>query len=180
MASKKNAEQEAARILKELKLDKKPPIDIEQAARAHNVVVKYELFDEDLSGVLVKERGQVVIGVNARHAVARQRFTVAHELGHFFLKHAGEVFVDKTLRHEATVIRRDGKSSLGVHGDEVEANQFAAELLMPRKLISEQVSKRLAKKVHITPEEIVADLAGVFKVSAQAMEIRLTNLGYLT
>lgn len=179
MPTKKSPEQEASRIIHDLKLGGKLPIDLERAATALKVALKYEPFDEDLSGVLVKGGNRVVIGVNSTHAVRRQRFTVAHELGHFVLGHAGEVFVDKTLRHQTMVIRRDGKSSLGVDTEEIEANRFAAELLMPPKLVSEQVSKRIAKRAHIAPEEMISELADVFQVSQQAMEIRLTNLGYL-
>ncbi len=87
--------------------------------------------------------------------------------------------MDKTLRNQAMVIRRDGKSSLGIDEDEIQANRFAAELLMPKNSIAEQVAKTLGKKSKLTSDGLVQELAQTFQVSQQAMEYRLTNLGYL-
>ena len=79
---------------------------------------------------LVRGEGQVLIGVNSLHHSNRRRFTVAHECGHLLL-HAGETFIDKSFR----VNWRDGVSSLAVDRHEIEANQFAAELLMPFEMV---------------------------------------------
>ena len=46
----------------------------------------YERFATDVSGTIVREPGgRVVLGVNTFHSKTRQRFTVAHELGHWKL-----------------------------------------------------------------------------------------------
>jgi Zn-dependent peptidase ImmA (M78 family) len=172
-----NPETQAKSLLSKHKLDQRLPIDVEALAKSLGILVRYQPFAEDLSGVLVKEQSQTVIGVNSSQAITRQRFTIAHELGHYTLGHEGEVFVDKMLRHQAVVIRRDGKSSLGQDLYEIQANQFAAELLMPRELLVRQVSKRLDKKPNVSSAELVMDLARAFLVSTQAMEYRLTNLG---
>jgi len=179
MSPKKKPEAEATGLLAKFKLNGKLPIRLDSVAKSLRIEIKYERFDEDLSGVLVKEASRTVIGVNSSHAITRQRFTIAHELGHFVLGHDGEVFVDKTLRNQAMVIRRDDKSSLGIDEDEVQANRFAAELLMPKELIAEQVGKTLGKKSKLTSDGLVQVLAQTFQVSPQAMEYRLTNLGYL-
>jgi Zn-dependent peptidase ImmA (M78 family) len=50
---------------------------------------------------------------------------------------------------------------------------------MPRELVEEEVRKRLAKGKTPTPESIVSELAQLFRVSDQAMEYRLVNLGFL-
>ena len=55
-----------------------------------------------------------VLGVNDWHADVRQRFTVAHELGHLKLHH-DELFVDG-------VLKRDDQSSLAIRPHEIEAN----------------------------------------------------------
>ena len=179
MSPTKKPEAEATDLLTKFKLNSKLPIRVDSLAKSLRIEIKYERFDEDLSGVLVKEATRAVIGVNSSHAITRQRFTIAHELGHLVLGHEGEVFVDKTLRNQAMVIRRDGKSSLGIDEDEVQANRFAAELLMPKDLIAAQAAKTLGKKSKLTPDELVQELARTFQVSQQAMEYRLTNLGYL-
>ena len=119
MSSPKNPEAEATALLSRLKLGKNLPIRVESVAQVLGVDIKYEPFSEDLSGILVKEPSRTVIGVNSSHAITRQRFTIAHELGHFILGHKGDLFIDKTLRSPAVVVRRDGKSSLGTDAEEI-------------------------------------------------------------
>jgi Zn-dependent peptidase ImmA (M78 family) len=147
------------------------PVDVEDIATKMGAVVSYEVFKEDLSGVCVKEKTRTVIGVNSFHARTRQRFTIAHECGHLALEHKGEVFVDQT------VMRRDAKSSQAVDRQEIEANQFAAELLMPSALVIAAVERRQSKKPDLSSTLLVDELAEEFQVSSQAMEYRLTNLG---
>lgn len=175
----RSTEKQAYALLCRHRLEQKLPIDVEALAKALNIAVRYEPFDEDLSGILVKENERTAIGVNSSHAITRQRFTIAHELGHFVLKHDGSLFVDKTLGSQAFVVRRDGKSSLGSDVLEIQANQFAAELLMPRALVSAQVEKRLERKPRLSSDDLISDLARVFLVSPKAMEYRLVNLGSL-
>jgi Zn-dependent peptidase ImmA (M78 family) len=70
---------------------------------------------------------------------------------------------------------RNSRSSTGVDPKEIEANQFAACLLMSSKLLSrnQRIQYRLA------PRLPCAQLADEFEVSEQAMTIRLSTLGYL-
>ena len=86
----------------------------------------------------------------------RLRFTIAHEIGHFVL-HKGRALSE-----------RGGSTSQYTARLEREADQFAAELLMPEHLVRQAVL------------ELGADphrLADRFDVSAQAMGIRLRRLG---
>ena len=59
------------------------PIDVEKVAAAMELEVVPFAFHNKISGLLKKEDG--VIGVNQAHHHLRQRFTIAHELGHFLL-----------------------------------------------------------------------------------------------
>lgn len=147
------------------------PIDIESLAAQAGAVLSYEPFKEELSGVLVKENDRTVIGVNSTHPKNRQRFTIAHELGHLFLQHQGEIFVDHVIS------RRDKKSSLAVDWQEIEANKFAAELLMPEDQLLEKAQFLQETNNEMTAIALLTQLAKDFQVSTQAMEIRLTNLG---
>jgi len=153
------------------------PIDVEALAVRQGAVVSYEPFKEELSGILVKEKDRTVIGVNSSHPRTRQRFTIAHELAHLMLNHKGELFVDQTVKSQSTVIRRDGISSQAVDRSEIEANRFAAELLMPESLVVEAVHQRQEKRPDYPSNLLLDDLARAFEVSSQAMEYRLTNLG---
>lgn len=104
----------------------------------------------------------------------RQRFTIAHELGHLAL-HPGKVLiVDPSVR----VNLRNEVSSLGTDFEEIQANVFAAELLMPRTLITRLVPE-LASATS-SHENTVTSLAGLFQVSKEAMSYRLINLGILS
>jgi Zn-dependent peptidase ImmA (M78 family) len=96
---------------------------------------------------------------------------VAHEIAHHVLGHqfqAGEhVHVDKGNY----ISQRGPRSSTGVDPKEVEANQFAASLLMPSSFV------RAAANKFGSP--ILDSGVSAFKVSEQAMTIRLSGLGPL-
>jgi Zn-dependent peptidase ImmA (M78 family) len=106
------------------------------------------------------------------HASVRQRFTIAHEIGHFYLRHVGEIFVE-----EHVLNKRDGRSSYAIDPKEIEANNFAAALLMPAQMVGRAVIDRINKNPSIKLEDLTDDLAEKFHVSRQAMGYRLINLG---
>jgi Zn-dependent peptidase ImmA (M78 family) len=60
---------------------------------------------------------------------------------------------------------RDGSSAR----EEIQANTFAAELLMPRRFMSEEIERVVAKSPKVAPEELIGALAGTFRVSEEAM-----------
>ncbi len=146
------------------------PVDVARLAELEGVEVDRTDFGDEISGVLVKHGDRATIGVNARHAAARQRFTIAHELGHYLLHGGRELFVDR----DYIVHFRDENSSTGYDPIEVEANQFAAELVMPqvevRQLFGEQ-------RFDIDDEAALRRLAAQFQVSPTAMAVRLSSLG---
>lgn len=154
-----------------------PPVPVEQIARIAGAVVSYQPFDsDDISGLLYRSAESApVIGVNSANAKVRQRFTIAHELGHLHL-HAGHSLI---LERQMHVNFRDATSATTSNREEVEANQFAAELLMPRNLLEKSLASLLAGRP-LPDAAIVAKLAQRFEVSRQAMEYRLVGLGLLT
>ncbi len=135
------------------------PLDVRGLARALGVRLNIEPLDNDISGYLEERNGLWSIYVNSLHHPRRQRFTIAHELGHYFL-HRGlqSKFVDKKLF-------RDGASNRM----ETEANSFAGELLMPESEFRKFLSSRSNK---------VEDIAEHFGVSAMAVQVRAEILGY--
>lgn len=167
-------EQKAQELLDELNIAN-APIDVEEIAERLGASVSFEPFEGKggVSGMLVRDKNRTVIGINSAHPVVRQRFSIAHEIGHLRL-HQGSVFVDQTVR-----FKRDGRSSMATDTQEIQANQFAAALLMPAPLISDSIKKRVTKRPNLTESELVSELASEFRVSEQAMEFRLTNLGIL-
>ena len=112
-----------------------------------------------------------MIGYNRSHVPVRQRFTIAHEIGHYVLhRKSGDLFID---RHHK-VFARDKSSSRGEDEKEVEANAFAAALLMPEELVEEELDRI---GFDLGDEADVRELANKFNVSTQSMLFRLTNLG---
>lgn len=147
------------------------PVDVEQVAAHLGARVLVEGFSDDLSGVLIRKQGQsATIAVNCSHSPLRRRFTIAHECGHLALSHEGEVFVDKAILN-----RRDNRSSLAVDEQEIQANQFAASLLMPREEVVRKMEQLL--RSYNSHPVLVELMAAIFRVSKSAMEIRLVNLG---
>lgn len=162
------AERDAQQLLqkawrKEPSSEVRLPVDPFAIARELGINVYIDRsLPPDVSGMLRKQAGysDPEILLNASDSRNRQRFTCAHELGHYTQRvKSGKdgvwEYVDK----------RDPLSSQGLEPDEVYANQFAAELLMPRDVVSERAAGSNA-----------AALAIDFGVSGDAMGFRLENL----
>lgn len=154
------------------------PVDVHLIAKRLGVTVREEASDSEVSGALFREGSKAIIGVNASHAMIRKRFTIAHELGHLLLHddHARidhsypEVAETPRLRLTALRSKLSGEAS---DPREIEANRFAAALLMPVHLLERSLrNQRLPLN-----EGDIGKLATTFKVSVQAMNFRLMNLG---
>ncbi len=144
------------------------PVDPIRIARQLGIDVYTNRLDSNVAAVLAKEPGQdPVIVLNGSDSRNRQRFSCAHELGHY-VRRTNQAAFDPagfdTNDYEYTDYRSN-LSSTGEDADEVYANGFAAALLMPEA----EVRKRFKDSSPI-------DLAVVFDVSQEAMQIRLNAL----
>ena len=152
-----------------------PPIDVDSIAEMLGLPVTREDLGPAVSGLLINNGTQSYICVQENDAETRRRFTVGHEIGHYLLGHQfrdGEhVHVDKGN----FISQRGPRSSAGVDPMEIEANQFAASLLMPSHLLQ----KHAAGYGTTLLDSDVSALATKFNVSEQAMTIRLSALGLL-
>lgn len=141
-----------------------PAVRVDQLARGCGVrVLFWDFLGQDVDGLVVELETGAVIGVNKDHAPTRQRFTMAHELGHHLLRHIDTFHLD--LGGELSPI------ASGVHPDydwraERAANEFAASLLMPASMV---------RRAAASTSDVVT-LAAQFKVSPAAMGFRLTAL----
>lgn len=146
----------------------KAPVPVDRLAKLKGCrVVKYDI--RDISGVLFRSSDGVVIGVNSRHAVQRQRFTVAHELGHFLLHEGDTVRYDRDYR----ISLRSDLSSEGTDIEEIEANFFAASLLMPDRFLREDPR---GAEMDVEDGKAIKAFANAYGVSAQAMTHRLLRM----
>ena len=156
---------------------KSPPVPVDLIAENLGASIFFEPFEgqDDVSGMLLREGDRKIIGINSSHHPNRQRFSIAHEIGHLVL-HNRDLFVDKVVK----VNFRDSKSSLAIDKEEIAANAFAAELLMPRVFVESEIRKLLKKGNRINKDELIGDLAEIFEVSNIAMEYRLNHFGIIT
>src|SRR5438270_2869100 len=149
------------------------PVPVERIAKARGARIFYKSLKDDVSGFLYRDTNQTVIGVNTHHAPVRQKFTAAHELGHWLLHEQEQLHVD----HEFRVRLRDDVSSQGTDEAEREANLFAASLLMPRSFLEADLADQ--EYVDLLEDSGLQELARKYGVSSQALVNRLKNLGYL-
>ncbi|WP_423973499.1 ImmA/IrrE family metallo-endopeptidase [Kingella oralis] len=140
------------------------PIDVHQIAKNMEVEVQevshIGTSVDNISGSFEIINNRPVCTIRTSDAFVRQRFTLAHELGHYVLNHG------KAFRDNDAVF--SGRYNYDYR--EVEANTFAAALLMPADAVHEAI-------VNI-PHLTIGQLADIFNVSHTAMGYRLTNLGY--
>jgi Zn-dependent peptidase ImmA (M78 family) len=167
------AEQQAAALLSQFGFTA-APIPVELVARRLGLEIERTVLGEEISGLLVVKGGRGMIGVNLHQPKARQRFTIAHECGHFVLhRQKLPVFIDKQFLQPYFRAYRDSSSSTGEDRMEREANSFAAALLMPERLVHAAIT---ALPADIADDEAVELLSKQFQVSRQAMAFRLANL----
>jgi Zn-dependent peptidase ImmA (M78 family) len=114
---------------------------------------------DGVAGVCYREDDRTLLWVNGEQARVRQRFTLAHELGHAWCKHDGRLAVD-------TFATLSGRTT---NPYEIQANAFAAEFLVPRKAMAQVVDGDQ------TLDEVVT-IAAHFGVSAIVVVYRLKTL----
>ena len=150
---------EARRVRDDLGLTLVEPVDdLLERVEGDGVGVAVLDLGDGLAGAYLRPLGTPVAFVNGADAPQRQRFTLAHEYGHHRLGHATRVDAPPALA---------GQTS---DPDEVQANAFAAEFLMPKPAAERWAARNLDGPV--TLETVVA-FAAAFGVSAQAACIRL-------
>jgi len=170
---RKKIEEVTAQLLDELNINE-IPVPIRKIAERIGLNIHPYDLGENISGVLVIEKEQGTIGINPLESSVRQRFTIAHELGHFILhkNNNDSLFVDKDFK----VLFRNQESTTGELKREQDANAFAAAILMPKNILKKKIDEL---SLDLTDEDAVKSLAQMFDVSAIAMTYRIANLHLL-
>ena len=133
------------------------PFNIVEFVQGLGIKIKYDDLPNNISGMLTKEDNAYVIVVEKKHPANRQRFTIAHELAHYFLhKNVKEKFED------AVFFRGSATDSI-----EFQANLFAGEILMPKEEFLAQIENGKSK---------IEELAEYFGVSTLAIRVRAKQL----
>jgi Zn-dependent peptidase ImmA (M78 family) len=146
-----------------------PPVKIDEIIKELGLLLDQDAeLEPEISGELERqENGGFRISANKGDGENRKRFTIAHELGHYML-HAhliGDGVDDNKAYRSDPAGNFFNKAIKPQH--ETEANRFAAQLLMPKKMLEKRAKTGVS----------VNDLAECFKVSKAAMNIRLETLG---
>lgn len=136
------------------------PVKLGAIARDLGVRVLSSTLPSGISGEIRPRDGGFVISVNRHDSSRRQRFTVAHEIAHYLLHRdqIGSGIQDDVLYRSSLSDQR-----------EAEANQLAAEILMPRT----KVELALRDVTNLPETEKISALSEKFGVSDVAMRIRL-------
>lgn len=155
------ARQMAKKVIKDYNLTE-VPTDLKIIFQS--LGLKYIELDDpkDIDGAILEIDNEPSIAVlNRAKPIQRQRFTLAHELGHIFLKHKQRNIYDPEAERDLDEeVVQQGKPPT-----EIEADIFASELLMPFDQI-----KKFEKEI-----DNIEKMAGVFQVSKQAMTLAIMN-----
>lgn len=143
----------------------KTPINVNQIAMFYNMNIIYDdNLGNDRSGKILIESGNIATAyINAHDTPSRQRFTIAHELGHFYsYKKQGKTGEIIEYRNKIVVENAQDTDPL----EEAYANIFAANLLVPRFLLEEIL--KLNRSLN--------NIANMFEVSQEMLKYRIDNL----
>ncbi|MCP3850626.1 MAG: ImmA/IrrE family metallo-endopeptidase [Gammaproteobacteria bacterium] len=135
------------------------PVDVSRIAYDLGIAVVTLMDLEDHTGFIKCKNDKYIIGVNANMHPNRQRFTIAHELAHYFLHKElinGDGIIEDTLY-------RSFKPDI----NEREANRLAGEILMPHSFVNSFWVDPDFSRIS------VKEFASRFQVSEQAMSIQL-------
>lgn len=147
------------RVYEQYKIPTKFPVPLISISTALGYEVKYFEINkttEDLSAVTFYKKRQIFISPN--ESGGRFRFTLAHELGHILLGHGND--------RESEFDTRENMWNPNKEHREYEADEFAAELLMPEEKF---------KEIWNATKDI-STVKMFFNVSVAAIKTRMKNL----
>ena len=152
----------AERILLGLGIADPKELDLDAIAWTRGAVVNYRPLDRCEANIVGSSR-RAVIAVNSRSSPERQRFSLAHELGHWH-HHRGQVLFcgDRDV----------GNYANDALNPERHADQFASDLILPNYLLVPKL-----RKIKRPTLVVARELAGEFcaSLTATLMKITLSN-----
>lgn len=141
------------------------PLDIVNVAKEiFGIKVFFSDLDRTTSGFIERTSDMNwAIHVNRWENPLRQRFTIAHELGHLVMHRD----ILKSGSHSDQILYRDEHNSQ----IEKEASEFAANLLMPQELFDKYLNEGL---------DTIGQLSEKFQLSSSAVKYRAFKLKYIS
>lgn len=147
-------------LLEHLGIDEPRDLDVEAIAQACGATIVYETL-QGCEARIVGAHNRAIITINADAARPRQRFSAAHELGHWMHDRGKVAFACQ----EGQFVAEWGKAN-----PERRANRFAVDLLLPRTMFKRRMRHRPVTFA------TVRELALEFQTSLTATAIRLVEL----
>lgn len=161
-----------------LELGNPTRIDVKAIAESCNIPIEYNVLESSgcCSNDSKSDNRDKLIQINKFEPEYRQRFTIAHELGHILLGHQGISYRTSDMKKYRDTIKRM---------NEVTANKFADELTMPKFLVIDVLFSSIKKMGYSINQrfgdedisKIVRISANELGVSPRALDIRIKNLG---
>lgn len=149
---------EKAQSLLKMAAVKQAPVDLEKIATLLGFMIIPYAFPDKRRGMVFIEEGVRAIGINEKHPLSLQRYTIGHEFGHFVNGH----------KHEDNKFIEDESRYFDHHfQQEREADSFSGELLMPKNFLEQDL---LVIGIDLKK------LSEQYQVSKSAMHIRLRSL----
>jgi Zn-dependent peptidase ImmA (M78 family) len=134
-----------------------PPVKLTSILKHLGIELKSSGKLNFIDAVLFKDEKFPLIVYNSHRDFLRQRFTIAHEIGHYVMPHKSGIFSCSCNMEDLE--------------EEREANQFAAELLMPEVIFRNKWLEYDENPVHR-----IEHLSSIFEVSSSAVKIRIDRL----
>lgn len=161
-----------------LELGNPTRIDVKAIAESCNIPIEYNVLESSgcWSNDSKNDNTDKLIQINKFEPEYRQRFTIAHELGHILLGHQGVSYRTSDVRKYKDTIKRM---------NEVAANKFAGELTMPKSLVIDVLFSSIEQMGYSINQrfgdedisKIVQISANELGVSPRMFDIRIKNLG---
>jgi Zn-dependent peptidase ImmA (M78 family) len=150
----------AERILLRLGITSPKEIDLEAIAWSRGAIVNYRPLDK-CEATIIGSQTRAVITVSNRSIPERQRFSLAHELGHWHHHRGRMLFCGQ---------KDVGRFGNDANNPEQQADRFASDLILPNYLLA----PRLAKIKRMTLA-LVRDLREEFQASLTATLLKLVK-----
>ncbi|NLD11031.1 MAG: ImmA/IrrE family metallo-endopeptidase [Clostridiales bacterium] len=166
MKSELELNSDAIMLRKKWGQDSETPVDIFALTRLQPKVTLVNIkMDADISGVCIRDKASIVIGINTDMSWGRQRYTLAHELYHGFIDETDATYIcNKQFDNGKPVVEK-------------EADEFASFFLIPYEALA-QYDRNMIKNNWSDEEVIIAEQ--FFQISHQALLIRLVKNEFIS
>lgn len=144
--------------------------DVFNVLEANSKVLYYPYNDDEVCAFIVRRRGRFFTFINTQIPLEKQVFAAAHELYHLWYSK-----VEKWELLRSMIVDNQIENTGRLHREEAKANRFAAEFLVPKSLLINELDARKLKKDKVKIKDIVG-LMDVFLMPYKTIVRRLMEI----